>query len=112
MRGPVGQFGLERVHHHPGLEVVHPDVVVLVVAERLERGDGGALGILGTRLALARLRGEVLDDAVGDLDRLAGRVLLLGIERLAVSVEDPAEHGQEAEHREGDNRDEAYGDGL
>ena len=66
------QFGLLGMHDHPGLQVVDPEIIVLIVAQILNHQQGLLLGLLLGKGPGLRLFAIVIQHPPGGLDHMPG----------------------------------------
>jgi hypothetical protein len=83
------------VHHDTRLHVVDPEILAALVAQRGDRTAGQLLRLRTIELAAGLLRMRPDDDAVGDLDVLAGRVLACLQRQLGLVRQLPADQSEQ-----------------
>ncbi|MNZ75871.1 hypothetical protein D3C78_943590 [compost metagenome] len=99
------QLGFHGVHHHGGVAVIDPEVILLAVAQPLDRREGLGLGAPLVELPLAYPGLESGHQAVGGLDLSPGLAALLPHQPLLIDLQaEEQQQSQQRQHHQGHQR--------
>jgi hypothetical protein len=92
------QLRLKRMHHHDVVCILDPEILVQVVAQRLQLGQRRSLRVSARHLAGAFLSNEMLQHAVGDLNHVLSFGHAVGGQTMPQLPQIGAADGDHAEH--------------
>ncbi|MNQ81078.1 hypothetical protein D3C85_960830 [compost metagenome] len=99
------QLGFHGVHHHGGVAVVDPEVVVGAIAQPLDQCEGLGLGTRLVELSLAHPGLQPRHQAVGGLDLGPGLAALLPHQPLLIDLQaEEQQQSQQRQHHQGHQR--------
>ncbi|MFK4584400.1 hypothetical protein ABIF83_007877 [Bradyrhizobium ottawaense] len=100
------ELRLDRMHDHLRGHVVDPEILDLVVAQALDLGDRGGLGLLAREFPVALELLVVGEDAVADIDHLLRLGLTIGDHLRAQGRQRDRRQRDHAEKADADNQDQ------